>query len=227
MPKDASGDNTVRLDAATGINVRDHWFGKYRIAASANSRLDRYLLELKRDFPSLVFETKDRWYWKLIYYFLLIVSFGKQNEFLSAYTTTIGMLIAFSAKVHTSIVEGKPGGDWEDRLWALLRHEGKHLEDFKRFGVFLMFVIYIFIFFPVGLAWGRAWIERKGYIESLRAKFVCDQHWAEDPRYRVWWIERFTGSSYIWQWPFKKQVAKWFDTELQALREADDKRQTA
>jgi hypothetical protein len=225
MPKDASVDNTTKWDFDMELHVRDHTFGEFTLTVSADSRSDRLLSQLRREFPTLIFGTKDHWYWKLIHYFLLIVSFGGQKEFLSGYTTTIGMLIAFSGKVHKMIKEGKPGGPWEDRLWALLQHEREHLLDFKRFGVFLMFVLYVFAFFPVGLAWGRAWIERKGFIASLRAKYVCDRHWAEHSSYRDWWISRFTGSSYIWQWPFKKQVARWFDTELTALRETDGKRQ--
>lgn len=223
MPKEGREDNTTRWDFDSSLHVRDHVFGEFKLTVSADSRLDILLRQLRREFQKLVFTGKDRWYWKLIHYFLLIVSFGGQKEFLTAYTTTIGMLIAFSGKVASTIAEGKPGGAWEDRLWALLKHEREHLLDFKRFGVFLMFLIYVFVFFPVGLAWGRAWIERKGYIESLRAKFVCDRAWAEHSSYRDWWIGRFTGSSYIWQWPFKKQVARWFDTELQTLRETDGK----
>ncbi len=229
MPKDEIEDSpyrnngrdldvTARWDFKTGLHIRDHRFGKFRLTVSVDSRLDSLLKQLRREFPTLVFGSKDRWYWKLIHYFLLIISFGKQNQFLNSYTTTIGMLIAFSAKVTKLIAEGEPGGPWEDRVWALLCHEREHLLDFKRLGVFLMFVLYIFVFFPIGLAWGRTWIERKGYIASLRAKYICDQVWAEDTRYRDWWISMFTGSAYIWQWPFKKQVAKWFDIELDDLR---------
>ena len=146
---------------------------------------------------------------------VLIISFGRNKRFLSGFTTTIGMTIGWS-EGHTRRIKNVVE---EDRVWACLMHEREHLRQFKRYGVFIMFLLYCFVFFPIGLAYFRARFERAGYLQTLRAWWVLDSGWAENPESIKWIVNQFTGPNYVWCWPFKRTVQGWFTQELSRLQQ--------
>lgn len=205
------------MPGSSGSLDTSYSFGDLVLKPPPDSRLDKLCLELREEFPELVMERKaDKWYWRWLAALLKVITFGKMKDFLSKYTTVIGMTCAWSEGKWSQIQERKQG--WDDQVWSTLRHERMHLRRFKRHGVFLCALLYLFVFFPVGLAWGRAWFEREGYIETLRAWFELDPSWAGSPEARDWWAGQFVGASYGWAWPFKRQVLRWYDTELENLR---------
>lgn len=210
-------------------SIVDHYFGSATLRCTAGGRLDKLCHELHREFPTLAMEWKRaRWYWRFLHWVVLIVSFGGNREFNDRYTTTIGMLIGWSDKkwkvIQLLLTENMPQAKrtyLEDRVWSTIQHEREHLRQFRRYSVPVMFLLYVFVFLPIGLAYFRARFERVGFAMTLRCWFVLDRKWAENPEARKWWISRFTGGAYAWAWPFKTRIGKWFDDELKRLQASE------
>lgn len=204
-----------RLSQSQHPNKRLHQFGKVDLYATIGGRLDQLAIELKAEFPSLVFQFKaDHWWWKVAHWFILIVSFGGNRTFLTGFTTTFGMCIGFSAG-HTKRIKERVE---EDRVWSVLMHEREHLRQFKKYSLPGMILLYGLVFFPVGLAYFRARFERAGYKQTLMCWFILDRGWAENPEAIKWLTTQFTGPNYVWSWPFKKTVQGWFTQELSRLQ---------
>lgn len=202
----------------------NHTFGEVTLCCTPDGRLDLLCHELHGEFPRLVMQHKRaHWYWRLLHWIVLIVSFGGNRKFNDRYTTTTGMLIGWSDKCWEKIgaMAERPVPSWEDRIWTTLQHEREHLRQFDDYGLFAMLILYIFVFLPIGLAYFRARFERAGYLRTLRCWYVLNQLWAESEEARKWWIGQFTGGAYFWMWPFKTQVGKWYDDELKRLQGMD------
>jgi hypothetical protein len=163
-------------------------------------------VKLREEFPTLRLSRRDRWCW-----------FWCPRSF-TITLGLVGLFICGLSPAHWEQIDNKAPG-WDDDLWEVLSHELKHLRRWRQLGFLLFVLLYGLIFFPVGLAWGRTWIEREGYLESLRCRFKRSRTDAESAAYREWWVSRFTGGSYGWAWPFKGQVQRWYDTELRRLQQ--------
>jgi hypothetical protein len=116
-----------------------------------------------------------------------------------------------------------------DRV-ILLRHERIHLRQRRRLGTVLMTLVYLLPFFPLGLAYGRAWIEWEAYCETLRATAeLRGIEAARAPALKREIVRRFVSGDYGWMWPFRRQVERWYDAaivrlaaELAAVHDQDD-----
>lgn len=200
-------------------------FGGYTFEVVRGSRLDLLCVKLKAEFPKLRMRHKKTiWYHWIADFLIFIFTLGKNKDYFTYFTTTGKNCINWS-DVHHQRLSGKTLEGKEvfcspadhDRVWECLMHEREHLRQFAKRGVILMTIIWSMP--PVLVCFGRAlWIEKPGYIQSLRAKFVTDRLYAESEEYRDWWIGQFTGANYGWMWIFKNQVAGWFDTELRRLQ---------
>lgn len=195
-----------------GCNV--YQFGYTALTVAPGSRLDRLCRELKMEFSKLRMQRKaNHWYWRLLGWLVLIVTFGSNRTFVERYTTTLPGVVAWSEHKWKLIAEGRD----LDRVWTTLMHEREHLRQFRWKGPVNMGVAYLLIWFPVGLAWYRAKYERDGYLQTLRCWYLISPRWARSPEARQWWIERFTSGAYGWMWPFKSQVGRWYDDMLEQL----------
>ena len=159
-----------------------------------------YMEGLKTEFPGLkIHEKRARWLdW--IFHLPLI----KKLEWYNA-TQAIGKSIYLSDQWDNFTSESQMG---------ILLHERQHLLQFQKYGVFLMAILYLFVFFPVGLAYFRAKFERQGYAQSVLAK--VRYHGATKGVYdqcKEMYLRTFTTSFYFWTWPFKKQVLAWFEED--------------
>lgn len=103
--------------------------------------------------------------------------------------------------------------DWKNRSrrqqYYTLVHEATHAIQFKKYGLFLMSLLYLFIPFPVVFAWFRAKFEREAKRNVFLEKKKLNEpvlHELEMPSY----ISTFSSSSYLWMWPFKKQLKRWY-----------------
>lgn len=176
---------------------------------TAEERLAMLLNDLNKE--GVVLENKyDKWYWKALAGILTVISFGK-IDFMHGTTTTIGNRI------------GLPG-DWitwqPAQKYEALLHESKHFSQYKKFGfgnawvgIFPVGFAYLFLPFPVGIAYCRAIIEREAYAESLRAIIQLDG--ADEARMtKSFFVSQYTSANYLWMWPFKSQVEKWFDDDV-------------
>ncbi len=151
--------------------------------------------------------SKKKYYafWKMLDVLLRILSFGQMTTFMTRFTTTLGPIIAF------------PLGWTPDKPnrydYVTLRHELKHVKQYKKVGrgnIWLGAIIagfaYLFLPFPVLFAWFRYKMERDAYRESYIAAKECGY----EPNIRHY-IDNLTGSSYLWTWYSKDNVAAWFN----------------
>ena len=160
------------------------------------------LTDIQREFPSFaIVKKRDVALQKAIDIFLKAVTLGGQRAYLTRYHTVLfGKLYvpdAWDAMVDI------------DRV-ILLRHERVHLEQGRRMGFFMMAVVYLLPFFPLGLAYGRARIEWEAYEETIAATLQFLGREAA-LSLKPWLVERFVGPDYGWMWPFPKTIERWFD----------------
>lgn len=170
----------------------------------------RFLEELRVEFPEfrVVKKSEDRLS-RAIDLALRALSLGRQDRYLTHYRTVIGdTLYVPDAWEHTSSV---------DRL-ICLRHERIHLRQRRRLGMLGLTVLYLFVPFPIGLAWFRARLEWEAYEETLRATFEHRGIEAiRTPAMKAAMIDRFVGPDYLWMWPFPKTIARWYDEAVAHL----------
>ena len=110
-----------------------------------------------------------------------------------------------------------------DSAWQVLRHDCVHVEQFERYGVVMMTLVYCLLPLPAFLACGRAWLKWEAYRESLRA--VVEIHGIEAAKTTALQdaiVARFTGPDYAYMWPFPRAVRSWIraaiaDFERQAV----------
>ena len=162
--------------------------------------VDEYILQLQREFPKLRIVRKPEWMRRLFASPLL--SWLHLNDFTQAIWNTI------------YLVEGWEGRSSTEQI-VTLRHEAVHLRQFRRYGPLLMSILYLFIFFPIGLAYFRAKFEREAYTESLIAKLQYLGFSQEQlERHRRRYLQVFTTREYLWAWPFKKAVLRWAEEDI-------------
>jgi hypothetical protein len=154
----------------------------------------------------IIVKTKRSYYnvWKAIDIFLRIITFGKQNRFMTHYTTTIGRTVYFPV----SFVRSKASA----YDYVTLRHERKHTSQVEKLGLgniwiglIIFGLLYFAVFLPAGLAYFRYRFEREAYLESFRA---CKKV-GITPDINFY-VKVLTGPDYFWTWPFKKSVRRWF-----------------
>lgn len=164
-------------------------------------RSDALLAEIRLEFPSFeIVYKKGSSLQRTIAIALALVTLGGQRRYLTHYHTML------FGRLHVP-------DSWEamsdEARYVLLRHELVHLRQRSRMGDVLMALSYLLLWFPVGLAWGRARLEWEAYAETLRATAELqglDAARALEP----WIVQRFVGPDYAWMWPFPGMVRRWF-----------------
>jgi hypothetical protein len=171
---------------------------------------ERFLAELRREFPAFrVISKRGNRLSTAIDRALRVLSFGKQDRYLTEYRTVLGDTLYVPESWNAT----KP----VDRL-ICLRHERVHLRQRRRYGTVGMAVLYLFVPFPLGLAWFRARMEWEAYAETLRA--TSEWYGIEavtHPSMREHILERFSGPDYLWMWPFRATVSRWYDEVVEEL----------
>lgn len=168
------------------------------------------LQEIKEEFPdfSLVYK-KDSKLMSYIGKFLYVISFGKNDRFMSEFTTTIKNTIYLSDKWDTYT---------ENSKCTLLRHERVHMRQAKRLGFYWFTFLYLVVFFPVGLAYYRAKFEQEAYEESLRAIYEYYGAKVLQSKGNKNYITRFfTGPDYGWMFPFQNKIDAWYDNAVSKI----------
>jgi hypothetical protein len=140
---------------------------------------------------------------------LKIITFGRQDRFMSEYVTTLGKRIYVPSQ-------------WSDQAlghrYLTLRHEAVHVRQFRRLTWPGMTLLYLFLPLPVGLAGGRAWLEWQAYRETLVATWqLYGPAAAREKRLHDHIVERFTSADYAWMWLPGRQVRRWIDKTLATL----------
>jgi hypothetical protein len=148
--------------------------------------------------PAVRLVTKDGWYWKVIAVLLTIVTFGKMNykRFLNDYATTIGPL------------QGYPR-HWPALSARLLVHEARHTQQARWFGLWihpwvglpLYGILYLLLFFPLGLAFFRWRFEIDADKASYRWMLENDCSAAHIRIRAQQFGEKVCSGHYGWAWP--------------------------
>lgn len=153
---------------------------------------------------------KDRWYWRAIGRLLTVISFGN-IDFMNSFFTTFGNIIGVSPSWDSMAVEEK---------YVLLLHETEHMRQYTAAGfgnIWLGWIIsgigYLLLPLPVGLSWVRAYMEMKGYEQTIRG---VAQVYGKDTaaNQKEYIVNQFVSWNYMFMWPFKDYMNRWFDTTL-------------
>lgn len=178
--------------------------------AAAEERYQRLLADMRDEFSGFrVIKKSESLLHRSIHYILIGVTLGGMRSYLSSYQTTIGQRVYVT-------------DDWDrlpaDRRYVTMRHERIHLRQFARFTLPGMALLYVFLPLPLGLAYFRARFEWEAYAETLRATAEVEgPEAARSPALRARILGQFTGPSYGWMWPFRKQLERWYDRALAGL----------
>jgi len=182
-------------------------------ATLAGTRMEltgRFIETIRSEFPTFRIVPKHgHWPSRVIDLALKVVTLGGQRSYLTRYHTVIGDTL-YVPPTWAAMSD-------LDRV-ILLRHERVHLRQRRRYGALLMTWLYLFPFFPLGLAYGRARIEWEAYEETLRATAeLLGLEAARSAALRSHIVQRFIGPEYGWMWPFERTVQAWYDQALENL----------
>jgi hypothetical protein len=176
-------------------------------------RYERLLAQAQKEFGLVIEEKADHWYWRVLGALLTLVTFGKV-DFMNSFFTTIGN------KIGTT-----PSWDrlYDGEKYEILLHELEHVKQYKAAGfgnVWFGFVVasigYLFLPFPIGLAWCRASMEMAGYTQTIRALIqLYGVQVALLEKSRI--VSQFTSVNYLFMWPFKGYVERWFDETVKKV----------
>lgn len=146
---------------------------------------------------------------RLIDVALKVITMGAQSRYMTDYHTVIG---------YTLYVPAAWASMSDVARVILLRHERVHLRQRRRYGFLLFAFLYLFPFFPLGLAYGRARLEWEAYRETLRATAEL-KGWGAltDDALREEIVRRFVGGDYGWMWPFPNAIRRWMDDVIAEL----------
>jgi hypothetical protein len=164
-----------------------------------------------QEFPDFKIRPKSNsLFMKSISIFLKILTFGKNTQFMDNYYTTIG---------HTIYVPNNYNNSSELERVAVIRHELVHMRQARKYSQFIFSILYLFIIFPIGLAYFRAKFEKEAYEESMRARAeFYGMSALDDIKYKQQLTGHFTSSDYLWMWPFPKSIEKWYGATVEKLR---------
>lgn len=169
------------------------------------------------NFPDLkiVYKDEEGWQktsfytWVIWAFFTYIIRpFSKKNHdlFMTKYSNALpcGTLVFPSRKTHS---------DWSKlSVFAVVYHELKHLLDMKKYPVWFM-VSYLLVL--PALFSMRAYWEIRGYTATMLALFkVLKDIPKEVPQN---YIRHFTGSMYLFMFPFRGTVLKIFEKNRQRI----------
>jgi hypothetical protein len=148
---------------------------------------------------------KDQhWYWRALGWLVMAVTFGQVKDFVDGSTTTIGKTIALP----------RAAEKWNDiSMLETFTHELVHVNQFKRFTPVVFGFLYLFCFFPLGLAYFRYWAERQAYVAGFE---VLVRAYGEGvrPGLVAFATQEMIGPDYGWAWPFRASVTKYFEDNI-------------
>ena len=146
---------------------------------------------------------------KTINVLLKVITLGQMKDFMDNYTTTLGQ------KVYTP-------SDWDDYSYveklSIVRHERVHMRQAKKYGRLLFSLLYLLAPLPVGVAYFRKKFEQEAYEQSLRTAHQYLGPASLNDKRKEFILSQFTGSSYFWMWPFKRDLERWYDSTVEKIK---------
>lgn len=177
---------------------------------------NRVRVAISEEFPDFKMVKKsDSLFMKVISWALWLLSFGQMDVFMDHYVTTIGYTVYVPSNWSTRTPFAKA---------SVLRHEWVHMKQTKRMGWLLYALSYLLFPLPFGLAWGRMKLEREAYEESMWAQSVYyGMEVLKSDQLRDSMVRNFTGPAYLWMWPFRARVERWYDGMVSRIEKSHAK----
>ena len=175
-----------------------------------NVELER---EIREEFPKFkVVPKSESTLMKVADICLKLITFWQLRTFMTRFTTTVG----YTVYVTDSWASMSPVSKM-----VLLRHERVHMRQRRKYGSFLFTVLYLFLFFPVGIAYFRAKFEKEAYAEGMRAMLELLPETGvstlQSKQFRDRTVRHFTTAEYFWMWPWKRSIERWYDETVRRL----------
>lgn len=164
---------------------------------------------------------EDVFWWQLLRWIVLFLTFF-QIDLVERAWVTLGRTVYVPRRYDPKQKKVYRYGDIPFEDYCTLSHEIEHVKQYARFGIVLFLLIYIFPFFPIGLAYGRYYLERQAYLAGvIAAKSIDYTRWARQrylktptPPLEKAIQSCSTSPWYLWPWPFPKSVRLWFGRAL-------------
>jgi hypothetical protein len=176
---------------------------------TSSAVLSALLTELHTEFPAFKLVPKTSSYFmKLLDVLLRAITFGQARGFMTNFITTIGYTVYVNKGWDSSSEVGKA---------IVLRHERVHMRQRRKYGSILFSLMYLLLPLPCLFAYFRRQFEMEAYAETLLAIVELNPGGIAGLQtygHREYVVSFFTGSSYFWTWPFRKQVEAWYDASL-------------
>lgn len=162
---------------------------------------------------------KRGWFWIGLHWLVVVFTFGQNRKFLTNYLTTIGPLVG----VPVGFKADHPGNR------AILAHEACHVLQQERLGLGSAWVglvpwglVWLLFPLPLGLAFGRYWLEREAYAVGIRMELEMYSGGTSprdsDRELRAFMIDHavaeLTSGAYGWAWPFPAAVRAYFNRTI-------------
>lgn len=169
--------------------------------------------EIREEFPKFkMVHKRDSWLMQVADILLKLVTFWRMKTFMTEYATTLGYTLYVSDY-------------WELRSTTarmiILRHERIHMRQRRRYGVLVFSLLYALVFFPVVFAYYRAKFEKEAYEETMRAvlEYIPGTGGVTlmSERYRRRVVRHFTSAEYLWMWPWRRSIERWYDSTVKTL----------
>jgi hypothetical protein len=156
---------------------------------------ERILLEAKREFPGFQVVPKGTSRFMQILFKVMLMKFWCP-EFMIDFTTTIGKTIYMPQ----DIIGSDLGAD-------VIEHECQHIRDSS--GLMLLPFCFSYLFMlPIGPSFRALW-EFRGYRVSMAVWYR--RHGGIPNWLLSGYCREFTGSNYLWMWPFPKHIRACFE----------------
>ncbi len=163
---------------------------------------------LSAEFPDFKLRKKsESFLMKVIDVLLRVLTFGRMNQFMKTFTTTVG----YTVYVPESWTLMTPRGQI-----VVLRHEAVHMRQRRRHGAFAFSMLYLFCWLPMWRAKWRRDFEMEAYEETLRALYELGED-ISNIVLRTRTIAHFTTAAYAWTWTNEEDIEEWFDATVSKI----------
>jgi hypothetical protein len=145
----------------------------------------------------MVIKKSDSMLMKVIHYFLIAITFGKNKRFMTDYVTTIGRTIYVPASWDSAS---------EDRKSIVLLHERVHIEQFEREGIWFA-LKYLFWPLPTIRAKARIKYECEAFAKEIVHEYKIYLTPVFSGRFDQV-VEELSGPGYFWACTDKGYIRK-------------------
>lgn len=178
-----------------------------------SEKYENILSIMKSEFSDFeIIQKNESLLMKIIDFCLRVITFNQMKLFMKSFTTTIGNKVYVPESWNDYSLKTKI---------QIMRHERIHMLQAKKYGRILFSFLYLFFPLPLGVSYFRKKFEQEAYEESLKAIYelngtdvLCSLQLKEQI------LSHFTSSQYLWMWPFRKDLEKWYDLVLERIKKS-------